>query len=86
MKQLGGDKVGSELLNSLWLQRLPEITGAIFVCVDSLSLEVLSATAYRVYEVYTRPVIVDGDTRQEVDDFRTVVTSLADAVSRLTTA
>lgn len=54
MRQLFEDKVGSELLKTLWLQRLLESSRDIFACADSGSLQVLSITADKVYASCSR--------------------------------
>ncbi|XP_037905728.1 uncharacterized protein LOC119648202 isoform X2 [Hermetia illucens] len=52
-----GDNVGVELLQSLWLLRLPEITQAILASADSGSLDTLAVIADKVQEVHVRPMV-----------------------------
>ncbi|CAD7089103.1 unnamed protein product [Hermetia illucens] len=73
MRQLGGSKIGDDLIKSLWLRRLREGTQAILACVSG-SLEELAATPDQVQEVYVRPTLAAvqppsdevGDLRREI--------------------
>lgn len=57
LKQIVGDIVGTELLKSLWLQRLLEsLSGACGFGVSGP----LAATADKTYKVYARTVVGEG--------------------------
>lgn len=48
-KPLSGDKVGTGLLQSLWMHRLPESTQDVLACAESWSSKKLVATAYKIH-------------------------------------
>lgn len=57
IKQLDWNKVGVELLISLWLRRLPESTNAISTFSDSGFFELLANTFEKIHEVHARPAV-----------------------------
>lgn len=75
IEQLGGDKVGTALLQFLWLQRLP----------DSGSLDTLTITADKIHEVDVQPMVVgvSGDNSSQVTQLQQMVSALASAVDAL---
>ncbi|XP_037915253.1 uncharacterized protein LOC119654163 [Hermetia illucens] len=50
MKLLAGDKVGSELLQSIWMQRLPENIRAILASMDSTDNDKLAEIADKILD------------------------------------
>ncbi|XP_037915110.1 uncharacterized protein LOC119654019 [Hermetia illucens] len=50
MKLLAGDKVGSELLQSIWMQRLPEHIRAILASMDSTDNDKLAEIADKILD------------------------------------
>ena len=87
-EQLGGDKVKTELLQSLWLQRLPKRTQTILACADSGSLDTLAVIADKIHEVHVRPMVgeVSRDNSSQVAQLQQMVAALTATVSELAEA
>ena len=83
MRQLGGSKIGDDLIKSLWLRRLPEGTQAILACVSG-SLEELAATADQVQEVYVRPTLAAVQPpSDEVGELRREIAALTASMAEM---
>lgn len=83
MRQLGGDKVGLELLKPLWRQRLPECTQVILTYADSGFLEVLAATADKIHDVHAQPLVAEvSHESAEVTELRRQLVVLPNLRSR----
>lgn len=57
MEQSEGATFGTELLESLRLQRLPERTQTILACADPGSLDTLAVVVDKVLEVQVQPMV-----------------------------
>lgn len=95
MSDLAGGKVGSDLLKSLWLQRLPEFVRAI-LAVSKDDLHQLAAMADRIIEVQQSPGVIGAVSNPQIirnqvtcddppvaSDLRHLISSLTNQVTEL---
>lgn len=88
MRELGDDRVGEDLLRTLWLQRLPENMQAILACTPG-SLTELATCADRISEVLSKPSVFafsssqTNDVRNSNEDLASQIAELRDQFKKL---
>lgn len=75
MRSLGGDKIGTDMLRTMWLQRLPANTQQV-LSVGDQNLDLLAETADRIHEIPEFSVSEVVTDRSEIQSLKNEVSEL----------